>query len=1225
MNNRLEQLKNLLKTKILVLDGAMGTMIQEKKLKPEDYAGELFANHPMPQQGNNDLLSLTRPELIYNIHCAYLEAGADIIETNTFNANRISQADYGLENQVKALNSASAQLARKAADEYTAKRPDKPRFVAGALGPTNKTASMSPDVNDPGYRAVNFDLLVETYFEQAQALIEGGADVILIETVFDTLNAKAALFAVQNLQEKLGRKLGVMMSGTITDASGRTLSGQTVEAFLESVKHVDLISIGLNCALGAAQMRPHIEELAQKASLPVSAYPNAGLPNQFGEYDESPEIMAGHLHDFVSHGFVNIIGGCCGTTPKHIQSFANLAVKAKTRQIPENRHETVFTGLEPVKVSRQQNFVNIGERTNVSGSRKFARLIRDKKYEEALSVARHQVEGGAQVLDINMDDGLLDAKHEMVTFLNLLMADPDIAKLPVMIDSSRWEVLEAGLKCVQGKAIVNSISLKEGEEAFLEQAGKIKKYGAAAVVMAFDETGQAAGFNRKIKICQRAYDLLTKKINFPPEDIIFDPNILAIGTGIPEHNNYAVDYLNAARWIKENLPYAKISGGVSNLSFSFRGNDVVREAIHAVFLYHAIKAGMDMGIVNPGMLQIYDEIDPELLVLTEDLVLNRKQDATEKLLSFAENYTKTAEKGEKADTWRDLPLNERVKHALIKGNADHIEEDVLLVRTDFPRALDVIEGPLMDGMNVVGELFGDGRMFLPQVVKSARVMKKAVAVLLPYIEAEKTSVSSSAGKVLLATVKGDVHDIGKNIVGVVLGCNNYEVIDLGVMVPSEKILETAIKENVDIIGLSGLITPSLEEMTHVAAEMQRRKMTIPLLIGGATTSEVHTAVKISPAYDEPVVHVRDASKVTQVIGQLLGNKAKKQSYQLEIAERYESLRQKYQQSKTGDAYISLEAARANQFKGEFSEQTIKKPLKTGISVFEDMDLNLLKPYIDWTFFFHSWRLNGKYPQIFDDPLKGEEARKLFDDAQLLLDHIIENKLLKAKGVAGIFPANATGDGIRVFDPDHTSAELTRFEFLRNQQKKEKDYPNLCLSDFVAPENTKLTDYIGGFVVTAGHGTQKIVDHFESQNDDYNAIMAKILADRLAEAFAEYLHVLVRKEIWAYAPDEKLGINDLLKENYQGIRPAPGYPACPEHSEKRKLFDLLEAEKHTGVSLTENFAMHPAAAVSGFYFAHPDSQYFNVGKISKDQIEDYSKRINLSPADTERLLNANLNY
>ncbi|MBG0781027.1 MAG: methionine synthase [Bacteroidales bacterium] len=1225
MKTRLEQLKDLLKTKILVLDGAMGTMIQEEKLKPEDYAGELFADHPMPQQGNNDLLSLTHPELIYKIHCAYLEAGADIIETNTFNANRISQADYGLENQVKALNFASAQLARKAADEYSTKQPDKPRFVAGALGPTNKTASMSPDVNDPGYRSVTFDQLVETYFEQAEALIAGGADVLLIETVFDTLNAKAALFAVQNLQEKLGQKLGVMMSGTITDTSGRTLSGQTVEAFLESVKHVDLISIGLNCSLGAAQMRPHIEELARKASLPVSAYPNAGLPNQFGEYDESPEIMASHLHDFVEHGFVNIIGGCCGTTPKHIQSFANLAVKAQTRKIPKNRHETIFTGLEPVKVSRQQNFVNIGERTNVSGSRKFARLIREKKYEEALSVARHQVEGGAQVLDINMDDGLLDAKHEMVTFLNLLMADPDIAKLPVMIDSSRWEVLEAGLKCVQGKAIVNSISLKEGEEVFLEQAGKIKKYGAAAVVMAFDEIGQAADFERKIRICQRAYDLLTKKINFPPEDIIFDPNILAIGTGITEHNNYAVDYIEATRWIKQNLPYAKISGGVSNLSFSFRGNDAVRQAIHAVFLYHAIKAGMDMGIVNPGMLQIYDEIDPELLRLCEDLVLNRKPDATEQLLTFAENYTKTAEKSEKTNSWRDLPLTERIKHALIKGNADHIAEDVLNVRTDFPRALDVIEGPLMDGMNVVGELFGDGRMFLPQVVKSARVMKKAVAVLLPYIEAEKTSASSSAGKVLLATVKGDVHDIGKNIVGVVLGCNNYEVIDLGVMVPAEKILETAIRENVDIIGLSGLITPSLEEMTHVAAEMHRRKMTIPLLIGGATTSEVHTAVKIAPAYDEPVIHVRDASKVTQVISQLLGNKTKKQTYQLGINKRYESLRQKYQQSKSGDSYLSLEASRANRFKGEFSEQTIKKPLKLGVTVFEDLDLNLLKPYIDWTFFFHSWRLNGKYPQIFDDSVKGEEARKLFDDAQQLLEHIIENKLLKAKGVAGIFPANATGDSIRVFNPQNSAVELTRFEFLRNQQQKEKDYPNLCLSDFVAPENTKLTDYIGGFVVTAGHGTQELVDHFESQNDDYNAIMAKILSDRLAEAFAEYLHVLVRKEIWAYAPDENLDINELLKEKYQGIRPAPGYPACPEHSEKRKLFDLLEAEKHTGVSLTENYAMYPAAAVSGFYFAHPDSQYFNVGKISKDQIEDYSKRIKMSIAETERLLNANLNY
>jgi len=1225
MINRLEQLKELLKTKILVLDGAMGTMIQQEKLKAKDYAGELFANHPFPQQGNNDLLSLTQPELIYKIHSAYLDAGADIIETNTFNANRISQADYGLERQVKALNFASAQLARKAADEYTAKQPDKPRFVAGALGPTNKTASMSPEVNDPGFRAVSFDQLVETYFEQAEALIDGGADVLLIETVFDTLNAKAALFAVQNLQEKLGRKLGVMLSGTITDASGRTLSGQTVEAFLTSVKHVDLISIGLNCALGAAQMRPYIEELSKKASLPVSAYPNAGLPNQFGEYDESPEIMAGHLHDFVEHGFVNIIGGCCGTTPKHIQSFANLALKAESRKIPENRHETIFSGLEPAKVNRQQNFVNIGERTNVSGSRKFARLIREKKYEEALSIARHQVEGGAQVLDINMDDGLLDAKHEMVTFLNLLMADPDIAKLPVMIDSSRWEVLEAGLKCVQGKAIVNSISLKEGEKVFLDQANKIKKYGAAVVVMAFDESGQAADYARKIEICQRAYDLLTKKINFPPEDIIFDPNILSIGTGISEHNNYAVEYINATWWIKKNLPFAKVSGGVSNLSFAFRGNDTVREAIHAVFLYHAIKAGMDMGIVNPGMLQIYDEIDPVLLELTKDLVLNRKPDATEKLLAFAAQVQKSTEKGEKADPWMDLPLNERIKLALIKGNAEHIEEDVLQVRTDFPRALDVIEGPLMDGMNVVGELFGDGRMFLPQVVKSARVMKKAVAVLLPYIEAEKTSISSSAGKVLLATVKGDVHDIGKNIVSVVLGCNNYEVIDLGVMVPAEKILETAVSENVDIIGLSGLITPSLEEMTHVATEMHNRKMKIPLLIGGATTSEVHTAVKISPAYEAPVIHVRDASKVTQIIGQLLGNETKKQTFQLEISTRYEHLRQKYQQSKTGDSYVSLEVARANRFKGEFSTQTIKNPLKPGITVVKDLDLNLLKPYIDWTFFFHSWRINGKYPQILGDLFKGDEARKLFDDAQKLLDHIIQNKLLTAKGVAGIFPALAVGDSVQVFRPENHDLQLTHFEFLRNQQQKKQGYPNLCLADFIAQKEAGIMDYLGGFVVTAGHGTQELVDHFESQNDDYNAIMSKILADRLAEAFAEYLHVMVRKEIWAYAPDEDMDITALLKENYQGIRPAPGYPACPEHSEKQKLFDLLEAEKHTGVQLTENYAMYPAASVSGFYFAHPYAQYFTVGKISRDQIADYSKRINRSITETERLLNANLNY
>ncbi len=1222
MKTKTEIIKEILEKRVLVLDGAMGTMIQRYQLTEEDFKGKEYQNHPSSLKGNNDLLCITRPDVIFQIHCDYLEAGADIIETNTFNANRISQADYSLESETYKINFEAAKIARRAADQFTKLNPAHPRFVAGALGPTNKTASMSADVNDPGARAVSYDQLVAAYFEQADALMAGGADVLLVETIFDTLNAKAALFAIQQLQEKLGTKIGVMVSGTITDASGRTLSGQTVEAFMHSVLHVDLLSIGLNCALGAEQMRPYIEELAVKASLPVSAYPNAGLPNQFGEYDESPEIMAGHIHDFLSHGFVNIVGGCCGTTPDHIRKFAQLAQSTAPRPVPPKKHQTVFTGLEAVKVSREINFLNIGERTNVSGSRKFARLIGEKKYDEALSVARHQAEGGAQVLDVNMDDAMLDARHEMVTFLNLLMADPDVSRLPVMVDSSKWEVLEAGLKCLQGKAIVNSISLKEGEETFLKQAAMIRKYGAAAVVMAFDEEGQAAGFERKISICQRAYKLLTEKINFPPEDIIFDPNILAIGTGIEEHNNYAVDYINAIKWIKANLPFARVSGGVSNLSFSFRGNDTVREAIHSVFLYHAINAGMDMGIVNPAMLQIYNEIPADLLELCEDLVLNRRKDATERLLHYAETRKSGARKEEKHDEWRDLPVAERLSHALVKGNDAFIEQDVLEARPDFARALDVIEGPLMAGMNIVGDLFGSGKMFLPQVVKSARVMKKAVAVLLPYIEAEKTSESSSAGKVLLATVKGDVHDIGKNIVGVVLGCNNYEVIDLGVMVPAEKILQTALTEKVDIIGLSGLITPSLEEMVHVAQEMERRKMQVPLLIGGATTSEIHTAVKIAPSYSHPVVHVRDASKVTHVISALLSKNANE--YAGEVNDRYKKLVKKYLDSKSEETYLSLTDARANRFNARFDEETVSKPNFIGVKVLKDIDLSLLSPYIDWTFFFHSWRLNGKYPQIFDDAVKGEEARKLFEDAQVLLNEIISKKLLKANAVVGIFPANSEGDSVLVSHPE-TKLPLARFEFLRNQQQKSDQLPNLALSDFVAPKNSGVQDYIGGFVVTAGHGSELLVKQYEAENDDYNAIMVKVLADRLAEALAEYLHEKVRKEYWAYSPAEKLATEELLKEKYRGIRPAPGYPACPEHSEKGILFKLLDAEKNTGVTLTENFAMSPPAAVSGFYFAHPDAQYFNVGKIGLDQVKDYATRKKMPLSEIERLLNANLNY
>lgn len=1217
--------KELLKNRILVLDGAMGTMIQRYRLTETDYRGTLFADHPSDLRGNNDLLCLTQPEIILEIHRQYLEAGADIIETNTFNGTRISQSDYGLEDQVYAINLAAARLARQAADAYTLRNPEKPRYVAGAMGPTNKTASMSPDVNDPGFRAVSYDDLVFNYHEQAQALIEGGAEILLVETIFDTLNAKAALFAILQLQQEQGRKIPVMVSGTITDASGRTLSGQTVEAFLTSLTHLDLLSIGLNCALGAKEMRPYIQTLAQKAALPVSAYPNAGLPNELGEYDETPEIMAGHIHDFIAHDFVNIVGGCCGTTPEHIHAFVKLAEQAQPRVIPMKKPQTVFSGLEPLRVNRESNFVNIGERTNVSGSIRFARLIREKKYEEALSVARNQVEGGAQMIDVNMDDAMLDAKQEMTRFLHIMMSEPEIARLPVMVDSSKWEVLEAGLKCLQGKAVVNSISLKEGEEQFRQQAQTVRNYGAAVVVMAFDEQGQAAGFDRKIEICQRAYTILTKELDFPPEDIIFDPNILAIGTGIEEHNNYAVDYLEATRWIKANLPYAKISGGVSNLSFSFRGNDTVREAIHSVFLYHAIMAGMDMGIVNPGMLQIYDEVPPELLALAEDLVLNRRKDATERLLLYAETHKEKDGKEEKVDLWRETTVQERLKHALVKGITDFIETDVLEARPLYSRALDVIEGPLMDGMGVVGDLFGSGKMFLPQVVKSARVMKKAVAVLLPYIEMEKTGESSSAGKVLLATVKGDVHDIGKNIVGVVLSCNNYEVIDLGVMVPTEKILKVALEEKVDIIGLSGLITPSLEEMVHVASEMERLNLHWPLLIGGATTSEVHTAVKIEPVYSQPVIHVRDASKVTSVIAELMADPERKEEYVQKVKERYDNLRKKYLKSHADDRYIDLAQARANRFNGLFNNQTVYRPKATGITVIADQSLEELVPYFDWTFFFHTWRIGGKYPQIFDDPEKGEEAKKVFDDAQVLLKEIVEKKLFQAKGVIGLFPARRAGDDVYLFEDEHATEPLTKFSFLRNQQEKPEGVPNLALSDFIAPSDAGITDYLGAFVVTSGHDADVLVKYYESQHDDYNAIMVKVLADRFAEAFAEFLHEKVRREYWGYAPDEQLTTAEMLSEGYQGIRPAPGYPACPEHSEKRLLFNLLQAEKHTGVKLTENFAMTPPAAVSGFYFAHPDAQYFNVGRIGKDQVIDYSQRTGHDLADMERLLSTQLNY
>ena len=1211
-------IKNELKNRILVLDGAMGTMIQRYKLEEYDYRGQKFKDYKKLLKGNNDLLNITQPQIISDIHEEYLIAGADIIETNTFNGTRISQSDYGLEDEVYEINFQAARIAKLVADKYTSLNPDKPRWVAGAMGPTNKTASMSPKVSDPGYRNVTFDELRDNYYEQASALIDGGVDLLLVETIFDTLNGKAALFGINQLMEEKGKRIPVMISGTITDASGRTLSGQTLEAFFNSISHIDMLSVGLNCSLGSEQIRPHIAELSKIAPYNVSVYPNAGLPNQFGEYDETPEQMGVYIKDFLENSFVNIVGGCCGTTPDHIKVIADIAAEFNARGIPVKEHITQISGLEPIIINRQINFVNIGERTNVSGSRKFARLIREKKYEEALTIARHQVEGGAQVLDVNMDDGMLDAQSEMVTFLNYLASDPDVSRLPIMIDSSKWEVIEAGLKCIQGKGIVNSISLKNGEGEFLHQARLIKNYGAAVVVMAFDEEGQAADLERKIAICQRAYSLLTNE-GFPPEDIIFDPNILAIATGISEHNNYAVDYINAVKWIKENLPYAKVSGGVSNLSFSFRGNDTVREAIHSVFLYNAIAAGMDMGIVNPGMLQIYDEIPEDLRNLVIDVVLNRRKDATDRLLIYAEKIKDNIHvKDSVKEEWRELPVEKRLEHALIKGITEFIETDVEEARKNAKRALDVIEISLMNGMNIVGDLFGSGKMFLPQVVKSARVMKQAVAYLLPFIELENNGEQVTNGKVVLATVKGDVHDIGKNIVGVVLSCNNYEVIDLGVMVTAETILETIEKENADLLGLSGLITPSLEEMVHVAKELTRRNKSIPLLIGGATTSSIHTAVKISPHYSYPVIHVRDASKVIGVAGKLL-SPSDKEKFLEETKIEYDRLREKHANNIDDKKYITIGDARINKFKPDWDSYEIIKPSNIGIKVFDDISLGEVREFIDWTFFFHAWKLNGKYPSILKDPIKGEEAQKLLVDANNMLDRIIDEKWLSAKAVTGIFPAYSYQDEVVV----NFENKETNFRFLRNQEKKARGIPNLCLSDFVAPKSTDYTDYLGGFVVTTGIGIEEHIKRFVDDNDDYSAIMLKVLADRLAEAATELLHEKVRKEYWAYAPDENIKIEEKLREKYQGIRPAPGYPACPEHSEKEVLFTLLNAEEATGVTLTDNFAMYPAASVSGFYFTHPNSQYFNVGKLMPDQIQDYASRKNISIEQVKKILPMNI--
>jgi 5-methyltetrahydrofolate--homocysteine methyltransferase len=1223
---RLALLEPLLARRILVLDGAMGTMIQSYRLTEPDYRGQRFADWPRDLRGHNDLLTLTQPDIIQAIHTAYLEAGADIIETNSFTSNAMSLADYGMEELVYELNRAAARLARDAADAWEQRTPDAPRFVAGVLGPTNRSASLSPDVNDPGFRNVTFDQLVATYAEGARGLIDGGADLLLVETIFDTLNAKAAIFAIEAVFDQIGFRVPVMISGTIVDASGRTLSGQTTEAFWNSVSHARPLSVGLNCALGAVQLRQYVQELARVAPVFVSAHPNAGLPNEFGQYDDTPEHMAGVLREFAEHGLLNFVGGCCGTTPDHIRAIAEAVQGLPPRQRPELEPKLRLSGLEPLTIGPDSIFANVGERTNVTGSRKFARLVLSGNYEAGLEIARQQVENGAQMIDVNMDEAMLDSAAAMVKFLQLAAAEPDISRVPVVIDSSKWSVIESGLKCIQGKGIVNSISLKEGEEEFVRQATLVRRYGAAVIVMAFDEQGQADTAERKLAICRRCYRILTERVGLPPEDIIFDPNVFAIATGIEEHNNYAVAYIEATRRIKAALPHVSVSGGVSNVSFSFRGNDPVREAIHAVFLYHAIEAGMDMGIVNAGQLPIYADIPADLLELVEDVVLNRRPDATDRLLATADQVK--GQLGARATdlAWRDAPVQERLTHALVEGIADFVIEDTEEARQQFDRPIEVIEGPLMAGMNVVGDLFGAGKMFLPQVVKSARVMKKAVAHLVPYIEAgrEAGAAAQTNGRVLLATVKGDVHDIGKNIVGVVLQCNNYEVIDLGVMVPSAKILETARREGVDIVGLSGLITPSLEEMAFVASEMEREGFTIPLLIGGATTSRVHTAVKIEPNYHGPTVHVLDASRAVGVAGTLLSDTLR-EDFVSGVRREYRDMREERGRRRPDERRQSIADARRKRLVIDWARTPPPVPCSTGLTVLDDYPLDDLVPRIDWTPFFQTWELPGHYPAILDDATVGAAATSLFRDAQALLDRIVRERLLRARAVFGVFRANAVGDDIELYTDDSREERLAVVHTLRQQMPKPPGRPNLALADFVAPRETGVADYIGAFAVTAGIGAAELAAGFEAAHDDYSAILAKALADRLAEAFAERLHERVRREYWGYAPDESLDNAEIIHEKYQGIRPAPGYPACPDHTEKRILFDLLRAESNAGITLTESFAMLPAASVSGFYFWRPEASYFGVGKIGRDQVEDYARRKELPVATMERWLAPNLNY